>query len=47
VKPIGMFAATLGGTTERYSLSSLRYDLSKMRTKGLVEKLPRSRRYRL
>jgi hypothetical protein len=39
--------ATLGGTAERYSLSSLRYDLSKLRAKGLVEKLPRSRRYRL
>src|SRR5262249_9640621 len=30
-----------------YSLGSLRYDLSKLRAKGLVEKLPRSRRYRL
>ena len=30
-----------------YSLSSLRYDLSKLRAKGLVEKVPRSRRYRL
>jgi hypothetical protein len=39
--------ATLSGTAERYSLSSLRYDLSKLRAKGLVEKLPRSRRYRL
>ena len=28
-----------------YSLGSLRYDLSKLRAKGLVEKLPRSRRY--
>jgi len=39
--------AALGGAAERYSLSSLRYDLSKLRAKGLVEKLPRSRRYRL
>ncbi|MBV8522006.1 MAG: hypothetical protein JOY71_07755, partial [Acetobacteraceae bacterium] len=39
--------AALGGTAERYSLCSLRYDLSKLRAKGLVEKLPRSRRYRL
>ena len=39
--------AALGGTVERYTLSSLRYDLSKLRAKGLVEKLPRSRRYRL
>jgi hypothetical protein len=31
----------------QYSLASLRYDLSKLRAKGLVEKLPRSRRYRL
>ena len=39
--------AALGATTQRYSLASLRYDLSKLRIKGLVEKLPRSRRYRL
>ena len=30
-----------------YSLASLRYDLSKLRAKGLVEKIPHSRRYRL
>jgi len=34
-------------TDKQYSLASLRYDLSKLRAKGLVEKLPRSRRYRL
>jgi hypothetical protein len=28
---------------ERYTLASLRYDLSKLRAKGLIEKLPRSR----
>jgi hypothetical protein len=39
--------AALGSAAERYSLASLRYDLSKLRAKGLVEKLPRSRRYRL
>jgi len=39
--------AALGPAAERYSLTSLRYDLSKLRAKGLVEKLPRSRRYRL
>jgi len=39
--------AALGATAERYTLSSLRYDLSKLRAKGLVEKLQRSRRYRL
>ena len=37
----------LGCTAEQYSLASLRYDLSKLRAKRLVEKLPRSRRYRL
>lgn len=31
----------------QYSLASLRYDLSKLRTKALVEKVPKSRRYRL
>jgi hypothetical protein len=30
-----------------YRLGSLRYDLSKLRAKGLVEKVPHSRRYRL
>ena len=39
--------AALGSATQPYSLGSLRYDLSKLRAKGLVEKLPRSRRYRL
>jgi len=39
--------AALGCATEQYSLASLRYDLSKLRAKGLVEKLPHSRRYRL
>jgi hypothetical protein len=39
--------AVLGCTNEQYRLSALRYDLSKLRAKGLVEKLPRSRRYRL
>jgi len=37
----------LGCTSDRYSLASLRYDLSKLRAKGLVAKLPRSRRYQL
>jgi hypothetical protein len=39
--------AALGPGADRYTLASLRYDLSKLRAKGLVEKLPRSRRYRL
>jgi hypothetical protein len=37
----------LGCNPEQYSLASLRYDLSKLRAKNLVEKIPHSRRYRL
>jgi len=37
----------LGASADRYTLASLRYDLSKLRAKGLLEKLPHSRRYRL
>ena len=40
-------AEALGMTTEQYTLGSLRYDLSKIRAKGLVQKVPRTRRYRL
>jgi hypothetical protein len=40
-------AAALETTTEQYRLASLRYDLSKLRAKGLVENVPHSRRYRL
>jgi hypothetical protein len=36
----------LGLPHSQYSLASLRYDLSKLRAKGLLEKLPHSRRYR-
>ena len=39
--------AALQTSSEHYSLASLRYDLSKLRAKDLVEKLPKSRRYRL
>jgi DNA-binding transcriptional ArsR family regulator len=39
--------AALEVSSRDYSLASLRYDLSKLRAKGLVEKVPRSRRYRL
>jgi hypothetical protein len=39
--------AALGCAAADYSLAALRYDLSKLRAKGLVEKLARSRRYRL
>jgi len=40
-------ASALGRSTDQYKLGSLRYDLSKLRAKGLVEKLPHSRSYRL
>ena len=40
-------AQALGCTTADYKLASLRYELSKLRVKGLVEKLPHSHRYRL
>jgi len=39
--------AALGVTQSQYSLASFRYDLSKLRAKGLVERFPHSRRYRL
>jgi hypothetical protein len=37
----------LGATAKTYSLAALRYDLSKLRAKGLIAKLPRLRRYQL
>src|SRR5216684_1582596 len=37
----------LGCAPDDYTLASLRYDLSKLRAKGLVAKLPNSRRYQL
>ena len=37
----------LGCAPEHYTLASLRYDLSKLRAKSLVAKLPNSRRYQL
>jgi hypothetical protein len=40
-------ADALGCSTAEYCLGSLRYDLSKLRAKSLVERLPKSRRYRL
>ena len=40
-------AAALDATTDQYRLASLRYDLSKLRAKRLVEKVEHSRRYRL
>jgi hypothetical protein len=40
-------AAALDVATDQYRLASLRYDLSKLRAKGVVERVPHSRRYRL
>ena len=40
-------AEALGCPLSQYRLSSLRYDLSKLRAKGLVEKISHSSRYRL
>ena len=40
-------AEALGRTTDHYTLACLRYDLSKLRAKGFVERLDNSRRYRL
>jgi len=37
----------LGCPPQQFPLASLRYDLSKLRAKGLIAKLPRSRRYQL
>jgi hypothetical protein len=37
----------LGVAAPHYSLASFRYDLSKLRAKGLVEKVPHSGRYRM
>ena len=36
----------LGLTESQYSLAALRYDLAKLRAKGLLERVPHSRRYR-
>ena len=43
----GHVAKALGVTTEQYTLGSLRYDVSKLRAQGLVQKVERSRRYKL
>jgi hypothetical protein len=39
--------AALDSTPEQYPLASLRYDLSKLRAKRLIEKVEHARRYRL
>jgi hypothetical protein len=43
----GHVAEARGMTTEHYTLGSRRYDLSKIRAKGLVQKVERTHRYRL
>ena len=40
-------AEALGKSTTEYKLGSLRYDLSKLRAKGLVDRIPHSRKYHL
>jgi hypothetical protein len=40
-------AETLGLTTDTYRLAQLRYDLAKLRAKGLVVKVPKTQTYRL
>ena len=40
-------AKALSLSPDDYKLGSLRYELSKLRAKGLVEKIPHSRRYRV
>ena len=40
-------AETLGLTTATYRLGQLRYDLAKLRAKGLVVKIPKTQTYRL
>ncbi len=47
VELLGSTVEALGCSPIEYTLASLRYHLSKLRAKGLVEKLPHSRRYRL
>jgi DNA-binding transcriptional ArsR family regulator len=42
----GPAGEALGVSESQYALASFRYDLSKLRAKGLVEKIPHSRRYR-
>lgn len=44
---LGPTVEALGCNPIEYTLASLRYDLSKLRAKRLLEKLPHSRRYRL
>ena len=43
----GTVAQSLGKTTESYTLGQLRYDLAKLRGKGLVERVAGTQSYRL
>ena len=47
IELLGPAIEVLGCSPSDYTLASLRYDLSKLRAKGLVEKIPHTRRYRL
>jgi hypothetical protein len=47
IELLGPTVEALGCSPSDYTLASLRYDLSKLRAKGLVVKFPHSRRYRL
>src|SRR5687767_14302684 len=50
VRSIDLYPAVLQALevkSSQYALASLRYDLWKLRAKGLVEKIPHSHRYRL
>lgn len=47
IELLGPAIEALGCGPSDYTLASLRYDLSKLRAKGLVEKIPHTRRYRL
>ena len=40
-------AQALGQTTDTYTLAQLRYDLAKLRVKGLVDRVPGTQTYRL
>src|SRR5258708_23900489 len=46
-KSIPLSSRRSAAPPDNYTLASLRYDLSKLRAKGLVAKLPNSRRYQL
>src|SRR6267154_5847490 len=49
IRPVGQLAQTvrslLGATASRYDARRAAYDLRKLRGKGLINKIPESRRY--